>query len=109
MTKCLVCNKTAAPGSMFCSTCGRLIRYEYRNSRKRAFLRVWDGNPVDKAGLAVPKGPSNKLGAHIDCRPARNAGMVVWATMVESLELETEDGEFTAVLKRLLEGERTAD
>lgn len=109
MTKCLVCNKAAAPGSRFCATCGRLIRYEYRNSRKRAFLRVWDGKPVDKAGLAVPKGPSNKLGAHIDCRPARKAGMVVWATMVESLELETEDGEFTAVLKRLLEGERTAD
>jgi len=109
MAKCLVCNKAAAPGSKYCPTCGRLIRYEDRNSRKRAFLRVWDGKPVDKGGLAAPKGLSNKLGAHIDRRPARKAGMVVWATMVESLELETEDGEFTVVLKRLLEGERTAD
>ena len=101
MTKCLVCNKAAAPGSRFCATCGRLIRYEDRNSRKRAFLRVWDGNPVDKAGLAAPKGPSNKLGAHIDCRPARKAGMVVWATMVDTIELETGDGGFEAVVRRL--------
>jgi len=76
MVKCAVCNRPAAPGSKFCSNCDRLIRYEYRNFRRRAALRVWYGDIEESDGLTASDGAPDKSEDHKRPRRVKNGGLI---------------------------------